>query len=129
MAFVGYARVSTREGQQVVDRQIDALHATATVVQRGQVLARMIFRCDLPPDDPYFLTLVDRLLGTAAWFRDLLESDPSRTLIVEPVCHPRDPSPPLDAATCRGDLPVRLPQTRSRRRSLRLASVSPGNCR
>ena len=75
--------------------------ATATIVQSGQVLAGMIFRCDLPLTDPHISALVDRLIGTIPSLVTLLEDDPSRAVLVEPIHHRRDLPQFPDAATCR----------------------------
>ncbi len=64
--------------------------ATVTVVQRGQALASMIFRCDLSLTDPDLSKLIARVVETIPALSELLDEDPSRALVVDPVDHRRD---------------------------------------
>ena len=75
--------------------------ATGTVVQQGQTLAGLILCCDLPLTDPYLPALVDRMVGTVPSLQELLEDDPGRVLIVEPVDHRRGLPRVPDATLCR----------------------------
>ena len=75
--------------------------ATVTVVQRGQALACMIFRCDLPLMDPDLPKLVGRLVETIPALGELLDEDPSRALVVDPVDYRRDLAQFPDREVCR----------------------------
>ena len=75
--------------------------ATVTVVQRGQALAGMIFRCDLPLTDPDLPKLIAQAVETVPALSELLDEDPSRALVVDPVDHRRDLAQFPDREVCR----------------------------
>ena len=117
----GIRAVSTHEAPRLVP--VTTHLATVTVVQRGQALAGMIFRCDLPPTDPHLPKLIARAVEAIPVLSALLDEDPSRALVVDPVDHrselPRFPDP----AVCREIFLHAF--LRPRRRRSRLA-IAPG---